>query len=111
MNIMQDMKHARGVAGMREKNKAWACFFSFSSVLRAFWGSYSFIKFINLVMRRGLARFDGNLMNFMQIYEGGVFMAIFGKAILYGCAVPLLWAGFMNLQNRRTSYNFINLEG
>jgi hypothetical protein len=111
MNIMQVMKHFSGCRGTQKKNKAWACFFSFSSVKRAFWGSFSFIKFINWAGERRMAVSIAYLMNIMQIYEGGVFMAIFGKAVLYGSAIPLLWAGFMNLGNRRTSLNFINWEG
>ena len=110
MNIMQVMKLFSGCCSTQKKNKAWACFFSFFSALMAFLCSFSCIKFINLVMRRGLARLDSNFMNFMKIYEEGEFMAIFGKAVLYGSAVPLLWACFMNLRNSRTSYNFINSE-
>jgi hypothetical protein len=101
MNIMNVMKHAEGWERMREKNKVSALFFSFSTVWKAVLCSFSFTKFINMVMRRGFERFDCNFMNFMKIYEEGVFMAIFWKAVLY-------MGEFMNLENHPPSCKFIN---
>jgi hypothetical protein len=100
MNIMNIMKHFRGVGGYEEKKHV---FFSLSHALGLISCSFCFITFINLAMRNKIQEIASQkalamtlFMNIMKVYEGGVFMAIF-------CKRGLVSVDFMNLLFGRTS--------
>jgi hypothetical protein len=106
MNIMNFMKHFRGVTGYAEKKHV---FFSDHHALGLFSCSFCFITFINLAMRsktrefvRQVSAINLYFMNIMKVYEEGVFMANFCKAVP-DCAVLVKFyevRNFINLHKR-----------
>jgi hypothetical protein len=103
MNIMNFMKHSRGMAASPEKKHVF-----FSG--RVLWGSFHvhFASYgsLNPLCELKVALFIVSfffLMNIMKVYEEGVFMAFFLEAVLYWTAMAKVyelakWASFINLQ-------------
>ena len=112
MNIMNFMKHFRGVTGYAEKKHV---FFSVDHALGLFSCSFCFITFIKSAMRskvQGFVRQVTNInlyfMNIMKVYEEGVFMANFCKSG-FGCAVLVKLcevAYFINLHKRGEAWRY-----
>lgn len=93
MNYMKDMKHFSGCWHTQKKNKVFYVFFLFCIAKKAEIASFCFMKFINLVIRHDFRRLGCNFMNYMKMYEGGVFMANFTKAAF----LNVFFSGFMKL--------------
>lgn len=81
MNFNEPYEALWGVWTLLEKN---TCFYFFSGALEAFWGSFCFIRFIKLAIRRKIQGLSDNflqnttyLMNLMKINEEGLFKRFF----------------------------------
>ena len=104
MNIMNIMKHFRGVWGVLEKKHV---FFISIRALGLFSCSFCFITFIKSlcemkmgVVVRQIEHTYNHFMNIMKVYEVGVLNENFCKAVS-------VWLGFMKFCNYS---NFINLH-